>query len=134
MAFVDEGINFMKKKTDQRRCPYNLQKFFTFQKIDNNIYRDTDNPYMHYFEIPERPSWPFFRKITFYIRSNVDNYSYDAALGAVYLEEIHDMVRIFSKELTLEQLNFIRSKYLYELSHPDHLGGQYWEFHSEGYK
>jgi hypothetical protein len=121
-AFKTEGINFMKKRTIGGDALIKIQKLFTFQKIDEYIYRDAENPLMHYFEIPDKPSWPFFRKITFYIRSNVDNYSYDAALGAFYLDEIHDIVRIFGKDLTLSQLNFIRIKYLYELTHPDHLG------------
>ncbi len=121
-AFMSEGITFAKKKSVSGDALIYLQKFFSFEKMDGNIYRDTDNPLMHYFEIPDRPPWPFFRKITFYIRGNVDYYSYDAALGTVYMEELHDMVRIFSRDLTLEQLNFIRLKYLYEIAHPDHLG------------
>lgn len=121
-AYAREGIEFMKNKTVSGLALIKIQKYFSFKKADDHIFQDIDNPLMHYFEITDKPEWPFFRKLTFYIRGNLDNYSFDAALGAIYLKEIHDIVRIFGKDLTLEQLNFIRRKYLYELSHPDHLG------------
>jgi hypothetical protein len=111
----------MKKKSIGGDALIKLQKFFAFQKIDDNIYRDIDNAFIHYFEIPYKPDWSFFKKITFYIRGNVDKLAYDAALGTVYLREVHDMIRIYSRDLKIDQLNFIREKYLYELAHPDHL-------------
>jgi hypothetical protein len=121
-SYAREGIEFMKTRTVNGNALIRIQKYFSFKKIDDKIFQDIDNPMMYYFEISERPDWAFFKKITFYIRGNLDNYSFDSALGAIYLREIHDIVRIFGKDLTLEQLNFIRKKYLYELSHPDHLG------------
>lgn len=121
-AFNAEGIIFMKKKAISGDALISIQKFFKIRKTDDHIYRDINNPLMYYFEIPWKPEWDFFRKITVYIRSNVDNYTYDAALGTFYLEELKEMVRIFGKDITSDQLYFIRSKYLYELAHPDHLG------------
>lgn len=115
------GIRFMKKKAVSAGAFIRLRKFFSLQKTDEHIYKDLDRCEMHYFEIPYKPDWEFFKKITFYIRNNIDNYSYDAALAAIYLEEITDMVRIYTKDITPDQLRFIRKKYLYELSHPDHL-------------
>ncbi len=121
-AFADEGIQFMKRKSVSGESLIKLQKFFRLQKIDNHLYKDLDDPLMYYFEIPEKPGWGLFKKITFYVRANVANYTFDAALGTLYLEYIIDMVRIYAKDMTIEQLEFIRKKYLYELAHPDHLG------------
>ncbi len=121
-AYAAEGINFLRKRPIKGEALIKLQKFFSFQKLDQYIYRDLDNPLMYYFEIPYKPEWNFFKKITYYIRGNIDNLTYDAALGSFYLEEIHDIIRIFEKDMTVEQLNFIRKKYMYELTHPDHLG------------
>ena len=120
-AFLNEGIRFMKKRTVNVEAPIKLQKFFRLNKIEDHIFKDLDEPLMYYFEIPEKPDWEFFKKTTLYIRNNVDNYSFDAALGILYQEELIDMVRIFAKELSADQLRFIRKKYLYELAHPDHL-------------
>lgn len=120
-ALIQEGFSFMKKKRIDGEAMIKIQKFFWLEKIDNHIYKDLNNPRVYYFEIPEKPDWNFFKKITLFIRSNIDNYSFDAALGSIYLEEIKDIVRIYAKDITKSQLIFIRKKYLYELSHPDHL-------------
>ncbi len=120
--FTARGIGFMKNKSVSGEARINIQKHFAFKKINEHVFQDIENPLMFYFEIPDKPDWLFFKKITRYIRGNIDNYSFDSALGAVYLKEIHDIVRIFGKDLTTEKLDFIRRKYLYELAHPDHLG------------
>ena len=121
-AFADEGIKLMKRRSVSGQALIKLQKFFRLERLENHLYKDLDDPLMYYFEIPEKPRWELFKKITIYIRSNVDNYSFDAALGTLYLEDIIDLVRIYAKDITNDQLRFIRKKYLYELSHPDHLG------------
>ncbi len=120
-AFAGEGIKFMKKKKINGEALIMIQKFFSFQKIDEHIYKDLYRSDMYYFEIPEKPEWQFFKKTTFYIRGNVDSYSFDAALATVCLEDIMDMVRIYARDLSIDQLQYVRGKYLYELTHPDHL-------------
>ncbi len=120
-AFTEEGIAFCKTKNVRVEALIRIQRLFSFVKISDHLFVNRDNPFVWYFEIPCKPDWDFFKKITHYIRGNIDKYSFDAAIGAVYLEEIHDLVRIFGKDLTIEQLEFIREKYLYELDNPDHL-------------
>jgi hypothetical protein len=120
-AFTREGIVFMKKRPVSTEALIKIQKFFFLEKMDEYLYRDTEDYLMYYFEIPEKPEWSFFKKITVYIRGNIDNYTFDAALGVVYHEEVKDLVRIYAKDITIDQLHFIRRKYLYELAHPDHL-------------
>jgi hypothetical protein len=120
-AFAKEGIVFMKKKPVRAEGLIKIQKFFNIEKIDAHLYRDLDEPLMYYFEIPEKPEWQFFKKITVYVRSNIDSYTFDAAIAVVYHHEILDLVRIFARDITIDQLHFIRRKYLYELAHPDHL-------------
>ena len=119
--FTEKGIKFMKKKSVRGEALIRLQKIFTLRKIGDHLYDAPDDPSMYYFEIPDKPDWSFFKKITIYIRNNIDNYTYDAALAFIYNNLITDMVRIYAKDITIEQLEKVRSKYLYELSHPDHL-------------
>lgn len=119
--FAREGIQFMKKKKINGEASIMIQKFFSFQKIGEHLYKDLDRSDMYYLEIPEKPEWQFFKKITFYIRGNIDNYSFDAALATVYLEDIMDMVRIYARDINVKQLQYVRGKYIYELTHPDHL-------------
>ena len=120
-AFEAEGIEFCKKRNVEGQALIRIQRIFSFRKTADRIFVNIHNPLVHYFEIPCKPDWEFFKKVTYYIRSNVNKYSFDAALGVVYLDELHDIVRIFGRDLTVEQLYFIREKYLYELEHPDHL-------------
>ena len=120
-AFSDEGIRFMKKKEVSGQALISINKFFSLGRIDENIYRDNDDPAMYYFEIDENPGWQLFKKTTIFIRGNVDHYSFDGALGTLYLEDITDIIRIFAKDTVNEQLHSIRKKYLWELSHPDRL-------------
>lgn len=120
-AFTREEIEFCRNKRVSGESLIRIQRLFSFHKITDHLFRSSEYPQMHYFEIPCKPRWDFFKKVTFYIRGNVDNYAFDAAIGAVYLKEIHDLVRIYSTNLTIEQLDFIRRKYIYELGHPDHL-------------
>jgi hypothetical protein len=119
--FAREGIVFMKKKTVSTESLIRIQKFFFLEKMDEHLYKDTEDPLMYYFEIPEKPQWAFFKKISVYIRGNIDNYTFDAALCTIYHEDVQDLVRIYAKDITIDQLHFIRRKYLYELAHPDHL-------------
>jgi hypothetical protein len=120
-AFEQEGIEFCRRKNIDGQGLIRIQRLFSFRKVTDHIFVNSNNPLVHYFEIPCRPDWEFFKKITYYIRGNINKYSFDAALGFVYLDELHDLVRIFGKGLTVDQLIFIREKYLYELEHPDHL-------------
>lgn len=121
-AFSEEGIRFMKKKDVNGNALICINKFFSLSRIDDFLYRDNDDPSMYYFEIDENPGWPLFKKTSLFIRGNVDHYSFDAALGTLYLEDITDIVRIFAKDIDNERLRSIRKKYLYELSHPDRVG------------
>lgn len=120
-AFAAEGISFMKKKQISHEALIKVQKLFLLEKIDDYLYVDREDPLMYYFEIPDKPEWLSFKQMTVFIRGNIDAYTFDAALGAVYYDELKDVIRIYAKDITIDQLHFIRRKYLYELAHPDHL-------------
>ncbi len=121
-AFKKEDIVFCRKKRIKGEALINIQRLFSLKKVAGHIFRNLDNPSVYYFEIPCKPKWDTFKKITYYIRGNIDKYSFDAAIGAIYLKELHDIIRIYSPGLTVDQLELIRDKYLYEFEHPDHLG------------
>jgi hypothetical protein len=56
-----------------------------------------------------------FTSITDHLKNNVDNNNYDAALGAIYMRDILDVVRIYANDLSLEKLQFLKEKYHQEI-------------------
>ena len=71
--------------------------------------------WMQYLKIPILLNWQMFLEITTSIRRNIDNLTFDVALGSIYLKEIIDVVRIFTKDLTIDDLKKLRNLYLEEL-------------------
>ncbi len=114
--FVEQGIRFFKKRNINEFAVIKLYKHFSIEGIADKVYRDCENPWMFYLEIPSKPDWAVFEKATKTIKQNVQNNNFDAALGIVYGQAITDMVRIFTKELGTELLNEIRIKYVEELA------------------
>ena len=112
----------MPKKKIKGEARITIHRLFTIERISNHIFRNIENPSVYYFEIPCKPEWDPFKKITHYIRGNIDKYSFDAALGSIYLKELHDIIRIYGPGMAIDQLELVSERYLYEFEHPDHLG------------
>jgi len=110
-----EGIHFPKKKTIKGDGIIELTKQFELEVLGEHIYKDLEDALMYYFLIPGQLNWQLFFEITISIRHNLDNLNFDAALGTLYLKEIIDVVRIFAKDMGLEDLSMIRKRYLEEL-------------------
>jgi hypothetical protein len=113
------GIDFLK---DKKMAPFNglikIRKYFSLDVAGDFIFKDLDNPSMAYFEIPRLLDWDTFESITMGIKNNmVDKNNFDAGLGVFFTPEgIIDNVRIYDEELDLEDVKFIREKYLEEIA------------------
>jgi hypothetical protein len=114
-AYMHEGVKFMKKKSISGEAVIEINKHFELENRGDGIYKDLEDPLMHYVQIPKHHNWQMFFEITTSIKRNIDDLSFDAALGAIYLKEVIDMVRIFSKDMSIEDLKKIRTLYLEEL-------------------
>jgi len=114
-SYMYEGLKFMKKRKISGEGVIELKKHFELEKLDDHIYKDLLDPLMYYIEIPRHLSWKMFFEITTSIRHNIDNLNFDAAIGAIYLKDIIEVIRIFTKEISTDDLNIIREKYLDEL-------------------
>ncbi|MFC2080620.1 hypothetical protein ACFLR8_00235 [Bacteroidota bacterium] len=113
--FMHEGLKFMKKKKISGEGVIEVKKHFELEKIDEGIYKDLEDPLMYYLQIPNHLNWSVFLEITTSIRQNLDNLSFDGALGAIYMQEITEVVRIFVKDVEVSDLQQIRQRYLEEL-------------------
>jgi hypothetical protein len=114
-CYMHEGLNYMKKKNLQGDGVIEIKKHFELEKLEDGIFKDLEDPLMYYLQIPVHLSWPVFLEMTISIRHNLDNLSFDAALGAIYLKEITEVVRIFARDMELKDLRMIREKYVDEL-------------------
>ncbi len=113
--FIDEGISFMKTKNIDAPCLISLKKLFILEKINDNIFKDLEDEYMYYLEIPREISWSLFKKITTSVINNIDNSNFDAAIAYIYFKGITDFVRIYTRNPSLKRLEDIRDKYITEI-------------------
>jgi len=114
-SYLYEGLKFMKKRKISGEGVIELKKHFELEKLDNHIYKDLLDPLMYYVEIPRHLSWKMFLEITTTIKHNIDKVNFDAAIGAIYLKDIIEVVRIFAKDMNKDDLRVIREKYIEEL-------------------
>jgi hypothetical protein len=114
-CYMHEGLAFMKKKKVQGDGVIEIKKHFELQDMEEGIYKDLEDPLMYYLQIPAHLNWSVFLEITTSIKHNLDNLSFDAALGAIYLKEITEVVRIFAGNMGLKDLEKIRQRYVEEL-------------------
>jgi len=113
--YMYEGIKFLKKKSIKGDGIIELKKHFELEALGEGIYKDLEDPLMFYLRIPKHLSWQIFLEVTTSIKHNLDNLNFDGALGSIYLKDIVDVVRIFAKDIELENLSKIRQQYLDEL-------------------
>jgi len=114
-AYMHGGLKFMKKRKISGAGVIEIKKHFELEKLDEDIYKDLEDPLMYYLKISKHLNWSLFREITTSIKHNLDDLSFDAALGAIYMKEITEVVRIFARDFKVEDLKKIREKYLEEL-------------------
>lgn len=108
--YRDSGIQFMKKKKIDAPGVIQVKKIFRVQEIDESILKDADR-YMYYLKINKQLSWSHFRTISYQVKNNLPNTSFDAALAIIYGSEVLDLVRIFAKDISMGYLKEIHHKY-----------------------
>ncbi len=113
--FTDMGIQFMKRKQFDDNSLIRVTKQFRLEEIETGIFRDLEDPLMHYVEIPTHLPWKIFEAITLHIKNNVSNNNFDAATGVLFIRDLVDVVRIYEKDPGIERLRMLRERYLQEM-------------------
>jgi len=114
-SYLHEGVKFMKKREIKGEGILEINKHFELEELEAGIFKDLEDPHMHYFRISHHLNWQMFLEITTSIKHNLDNQHFDAALGAIYLKEVCDVVRIFTKDLSHDELRTIKNMFDEEL-------------------
>lgn len=114
--YMNEGIKFKKKRKIAGNSIIQIRKTFYIKEIQEGIFKDLEEQQMYYLQIPTLLSWGLFHNIIKKIKNNVDNNNFDAALGTVYMKELLDVIRIYTKTPDIEQLNLLRKKIINEIN------------------
>lgn len=114
-CFMDSEVKFMKKKQIDANGIIQLKKIFNIERIDEKMYKDVGRE-MYYLEINRQLTWGHFKKITQNVKNNLDPANFDAALAAIYASQLLDLIRVYSKELNLDDLKSIHKKFLEVIS------------------
>ena len=113
-AFEDEGIEFMSnRKIEPYTGIIKVKKYFLVEVLSDYLFKDAEDPNMHYFSIPIQLRFNQFEKITIDLKNNLEDSRFDAALGTIFRKTgVIDVIRIYDDKCTPEKLDLIRSKYL----------------------
>ena len=90
-----------------------LLKLFHIHKLGKGIFIDTSEEFHSYLVLPRRLPWEEFVETTLKVRYNWESTDFDAAIGCFFIHgELKEMVRIYSKNVSLEYLTALRELYL----------------------
>ncbi len=93
-----------------------LMKLFYIQKLAKGIYLDITEDYHAYLILPFKLSQEAFDKTTLKVKYNWESTGFDAAAGCFFIRgKLKEMVRIYSKDLTIEYLSELRKLYLLKM-------------------
>jgi len=116
-AYVDEGINFEKKKGKEKiNTLIQVKKEFYLEPMENGWYKDLSDNQMFYIEIPNYLQWDDFEKVTMDVKYNNPMLNFDAASSLFYrARKVVFAVRIFKEGLTMDELKLLKDQFLKRL-------------------
>lgn len=93
-----------------------LLKLFYIQKLASGIYLDITEDYHAYLILPAKLSQDDFDRTTLNVKYNWESTGFDAAAGCFFIRgKLKEMVRIYSKDLSIEYLSELRNLYLLKM-------------------
>ncbi|MCD6201546.1 MAG: hypothetical protein J7K46_07050 [Bacteroidales bacterium] len=116
-TYRELGIQFMKdRKINPYEATVQFKRFTKFEKTDEEIYKDRENPNRHFIKIPVDIDIDLFEKIIFSIKNNCNFHMFDASL--VYLncgDNFIDMASIYSDHCEESRLPELRKSLVEEI-------------------
>jgi len=116
-SVIKAGVGLMKYHPVDGRALIRIHKSFLVKPVDVGVLKDLFEPDRYYLTIPRTLEWEDFKKITGNVKSNLDNYIFDAAIGCLWrIDGLMDIIRIYDKNNDPERIKIIRDKYLAEIN------------------
>lgn len=115
--YAAEGYEFAKsEKFKETDSLIRINRFFDIEKLAEGVFKSNVEDDVYYVTVPRYMTWEEFRKITFEIKNNSSDKSYDIAKGIVYIDGgIKEFLRIVKPKYTLEGIQLIRDRYIKKL-------------------
>ena len=113
--YIDEGLVFKGKPQNftTQMGLIKLKSFFKLNEIGDGLYLDHKLENIGYFIIDNNIEWEQFKQITKEVKQNTKLLFFDASRAYFYEgEQIIDMVQIYRENLTRENLETIKDRYL----------------------
>jgi hypothetical protein len=111
-CFIEQGVIFAKKAHIDSSAIIRTNKFFSLEKVEENIYIDHLQEKTGYIALSKLIKQDYFLQVIANIRNNTNCAMFDAARGAILLDsKITDIVRIYSGNLDAELLKCIQNKF-----------------------
>lgn len=108
--YADHGVVYARSRKLEGVAVIQIQKIYKITQLKDDIYKDEVCD-MYYLKIDRLLNWEDFKKITNQVRNNLSVSAFDAALAVIYGFEVHDMIRIYSKTISVEELEMLHEKY-----------------------
>ncbi|MGE0079118.1 MAG: hypothetical protein AB7S48_14770 [Bacteroidales bacterium] len=113
---IAHGIDFRRSKPINDVALISIDKTFLLERFDDGIYLDLAGENKNYFDIPAPITWEELKDITKFVKNNLGNNFFDAALGYFWtINGPQDIIRIYDQKLDLERIKEIRKVYLSEI-------------------
>jgi len=111
---MDEDVQFIQtKKVLELKSIIKTDKVFWVEEVSKGIYFDKDEMEIGYIQLPKRLKWKTFETVTFMVKNNWLGKGFDAALGHFNRHKgVEEVVRIYTRENSVELLETIREVYL----------------------
>ncbi len=109
--FMDSGIKYQRGKRLDSIALIELKKIFNLEKLNEYMFKDQEDS-MHYLDIGRQLTWGRFKSVSRWVKNNLDNSNFDAALAVVYANKVLDLVRIYAQNVKVSRLEEIRQKYI----------------------
>lgn len=111
-ALYDEGYVFQKSKSIKEFSSIiQVKKESLLKEFEPGFYHDLNDAETHYFELNRELKWYAFEKAILDIKYNTSDNNFDAALATFYRANgLVDLVRIYKKDLALDELKKIKEK------------------------
>jgi hypothetical protein len=110
----DEDVEFIQtKKIYDFKSIIKTDKVFWVEEVKKGIYLDQDEREIGYIRLPKSLKWKSFETVTFMVKNNWLGKGFDAALGHFNRHKgVEEVVRIYTRENSVELLETIREVYL----------------------
>jgi hypothetical protein len=111
-CFVEQGVKFAKKVHIGNKAIIRTNKFFSLEKLDENIYLDHLQEKTAYIALQKLIKYEKYLEVIADIRNNTNLAMFDSARGAMILDsKITDIIRIYSGHLDINLLKDIQNKF-----------------------